>query len=66
MEVLNTLEQSVYKNKRVNSEKKQFEQLWSNSISGEEFVLRTHELLKDLYAIQRHHIFLNIKRGCNM
>jgi len=54
MEVLNTIKPSAYypKNKRVITENQQFEQMWKNSISGDEFVLRSHEHIKGLYALR--------------
>ena len=54
MEVLNAIEPSVsyQKNKIAETRKRQFEQMWQNSISGDEFVRRTHEHIKDLCAIR--------------
>ena len=54
MEVLNTIKPIAFpqKNERVAIEKQQFEQMWQNSISGEEFVRRAQEHIKDLYAIR--------------
>ena len=54
MEVLDVIEQSVsyQKNKMSEIGKRKFEQLWQNSISGNEFVGLAHEHIKDLYAIR--------------
>jgi len=38
------------KRKQTESEKLLFEKIWQNSISGDEFVKKTHEHLKSLYA----------------
>ena len=40
------------KSKKTVTENQQFERMWQNSISGEEFVRRTHEHIEKLYAIR--------------
>jgi len=54
MEVLNTIESTVYsqKNKEIEKGKQQFEQIWQNAISGEEFERGAHEHIKKLYALR--------------
>ena len=54
MEVLNTIKPAVrfVKNRKKKIENNSFECLWQNSISGDEFVQRAHEHIKDLYAIR--------------
>jgi len=36
----------------MNDKNSRFETLWKNSISGDEFVRRTHEHIKKLYALR--------------
>ena len=47
-----TIEQDVrlVKSKMTENEKFMFEEKWQRSISGNEFVKKTHEHLKNLYA----------------
>ena len=54
MEVLNTINPIAYplKKETAATENQQFERMWQNSISGEEFVQRTQEHIKTLYAIR--------------
>ena len=54
MEVLNVIKPIAYpqKNKKVVTERQQFEQMWENSISGNEFVQHAHEHIKKLYALR--------------
>ena len=54
MEALNTIKPTarLRTNRRTRIENNSFEYLWQNSISGEEFVQRAHEHIKDLYAIR--------------
>jgi len=54
MKVLNPVNPIAYsqRNKKTAAENQQFEQMWQNSISGEEFVQCTHEHLRKLYAIR--------------
>ena len=53
MEVLNAVRPTVYSQKqRPKTEKQQFEQMWKNTISGEEFERKAHEHIKKLYALR--------------
>jgi len=55
MDVSSVIKPSAYhptENKRTVTEKQKFEQMWQNSISGEEFVQRAHEHIKNLYAVR--------------
>ena len=55
MEVLDTIEPSVYPQKneeKIETEEQRFERLWKNSITGNEFVRRAHEHIKKLYALR--------------
>jgi len=52
MEVLSVTKPTVYpqKTQRTETKNQQFEQMWKNSISGEEFVRRAHEHINEIYA----------------
>jgi peptide subunit release factor 1 (eRF1) len=52
MDVLKEKKQVVVsrKNKRSEVSKQDFEQMWQNAISGDEFVKRVHEHIDKLYA----------------
>ncbi|MDR0793321.1 MAG: hypothetical protein LBE82_08420 [Chitinophagaceae bacterium] len=54
MEVLNENKKAVssQKDKKAEISKQDFEQMWENAISGDEFVRRAHEHIKKLYALR--------------
>ena len=53
MEVLNVIQPTYSENnKPIFAENQQFEKLWKNAISGEEFERRACEHLRKLYALR--------------
>ncbi|MDR2205709.1 MAG: hypothetical protein LBE36_06085 [Flavobacteriaceae bacterium] len=54
MEVLKEKKQtvSIPKKEKTKIENQTFEQMWQKSISGDEFVKRSHEHIEKLYALR--------------
>ena len=54
MNITDTVELTApsIKRKQTENEKLPFEKMWHHSISGDEFVKKTHEHLKNLYAVR--------------
>ena len=52
MNAIDTVELAApsIKSKQTESEELQFDKMWKHSISGDEFIKKTHEHLKNLYA----------------